>query len=99
MLDQRGTGAGALRCPALQRAAGASDLTVPPPSAIDSCARTIGPARAFYTTADTVADLDQLRRALGARQWTLDGVSYGTFVAERYALAHPGQVKRLVLDS
>ena len=31
MLDQRGTGAGALRCPALQRAMGTSDLTVPPP--------------------------------------------------------------------
>ncbi len=99
MLDQRGTGAAALRCPALQRAAGASDLTVPPPSAIDNCARTVGPARAFYTTADTVADLDQLRQALGVRHWTLDGVSYGTFVAERYALAHPRQVTRLVLDS
>jgi pimeloyl-ACP methyl ester carboxylesterase len=31
--------------------------------------------------------------------WTIDGVSYGTFVAERYALAHPHNVKALVLDS
>ena len=46
-----------------------------------------------------VADLDDLRRALGAEQWTLDGVSYGTFVAERYAIAHPKSVKALVLDS
>jgi pimeloyl-ACP methyl ester carboxylesterase len=29
----------------------------------------------------------------------LDGVSYGTYVAERYALAHPGNVRGLVLDS
>ena len=30
---------------------------------------------------------------------TLDGVSYGTFVAERYALAYPRRTARLVLDS
>jgi len=99
MLDQRGTGAGALRCPALQRASGASDLAVPPLSAVRSCAAAIGPRRRFFTTRDTVADLDALRAALGARRWAVDGVSYGTFVAERYALAHPARVGRLVLDS
>jgi pimeloyl-ACP methyl ester carboxylesterase len=30
---------------------------------------------------------------------TVDGVSYGSYVAERFALAHPGEVSRLVLDS
>jgi pimeloyl-ACP methyl ester carboxylesterase len=99
MLDQRGTGAGALRCPALQRAVGASDLAVPPPSAVDACARTLGDRRRFFTTQDTVGDLDLLRRALGVDRISLDGVSYGTFVAERYALAHPTHVARLVLDS
>ena len=43
--------------------------------------------------------MDLLRQALGARTWTVDGVSYGTFVAERYALAHPKAVRALVLDS
>src|SRR6185295_13711535 len=38
MFDQRGTGAGALDCPALQRQMGASDLTVPAPVAVRSCA-------------------------------------------------------------
>ena len=99
MLDQRGTGRGALRCPALQRAAGASDLAVPPPAAVGDCAAKLGPKRRFFTTADVVADLDMLRAALGADRWTLDGVSYGTFVAEHYALAHPEHVRRLVLDS
>jgi pimeloyl-ACP methyl ester carboxylesterase len=99
MLDQRGTGAGALRCPALQRAVGTSDLTVPPPGSVEACARTLGPQRRFYSTADTVADLEALRVALGADKLTLDGVSYGTFVAERYAIAHPDRVARLVLDS
>jgi pimeloyl-ACP methyl ester carboxylesterase len=99
MFDQRGTGSGALRCPALQRAMGSSDLTVPPAAAVRACAAAIGPRRRFFTTADTVADLELLRAALGAGRLTLDGISYGTYVAERYALAHPDRVARLVLDS
>lgn len=99
MLDQRGTGAGALNCVALQKAAGSSDLVVPPPGAVPACAASIGTARRFYTTAETVADIDSLRVALHASRLTLDGVSYGTFVAERYALAFPRHTARLVLDS
>jgi pimeloyl-ACP methyl ester carboxylesterase len=99
MIDQRGTGAGALRCPALQAAAGSSDLVVPPPGAVPACAAAIGPSRRYFTTAETVADLDELRLAFHTSRLTLDGVSYGTFVAERYALAHPGHVAKLVLDS
>ncbi len=99
MFDQRGTGAGALDCPALQRQMGASDLTVPSPAAVRSCAAAIGPDRRFYATADTVADIEALRAALGVARITLDGVSYGSYVAEQFALAHPGEVSRLVLDS
>ena len=99
MFDQRGTGAGALDCPALQDAAGSSDLTVVPPAAVEDCAGSIGEARRYYSTSETVADIDELRAALGARGLTLDGVSYGTFVAERYALQYPTHVGRLVLDS
>jgi pimeloyl-ACP methyl ester carboxylesterase len=99
MIDQRGTGAGALDCPALQRAVGASDLTVPPAGAIPACARRIGQARRYFTTPETVADLELLRAALGVRRLTLDGVSYGTFTAERYALTYPDRVARMVLDS
>jgi pimeloyl-ACP methyl ester carboxylesterase len=99
MLDQRGTGGGALDCPALQRAMGYSDLAVPPVAAVRGCAARLGQRRRFFATRDTVADLDLLRAALGVRRWTLDGISYGTFVAERYALAHPANVNALVLDS
>ena len=98
-LDQRGTGSSVLRCPALQRSMGSSDLTTPAPGTVEDCAKTLGDPRRFYTTADTVADLELLRDALGADKLTLDGVSYGTYVAERYALAHPDRVERLVLDS
>jgi pimeloyl-ACP methyl ester carboxylesterase len=98
-IDQRGTGGTVLRCPALQRSVGSSDITTPAAGTVEDCARRLGDKRRFYTTADTVADLDMLRDALGADKLTLDGVSYGTYVAERYALAHPDRVERLVLDS
>ncbi len=99
MFDERGTGGGALRCPALQAAAGSSDLVVTRPGVVAACARALGPDRRYFTTAETVADIERLRSALGVPRLTVDGVSYGSYVAERYALAHPQHVARLVLDS
>jgi pimeloyl-ACP methyl ester carboxylesterase len=99
LLDQRGTGGSALRCPGLQRQMGSTDLAIPTKGAVTACARAIGPRRAFFGTAQTVEDLEALRVALGAQRLTIDGVSYGSFVAERYALRHPEHVDRLVLDS
>jgi pimeloyl-ACP methyl ester carboxylesterase len=46
-----------------------------------------------------LADLEDLRIALGVDHWSLDGVSYGTYVAQHYAYAHPDRVSRMVLDS
>ena len=97
--DQRGTGADALDCPALQKEMGASDLSPPTQDAVTSCASKVGDKRQFFTTADTVDDLEALRIALHADKLTLDGISYGTYTAQRYALAHPQRVKALVLDS
>ncbi|HEY2984777.1 MAG TPA: alpha/beta hydrolase [Jatrophihabitantaceae bacterium] len=91
LIDERGTGANALQCPELQKQMGSTDLAVPTPQAVTDCAAAIGPDRRFYGTADTVADLDELRAALGADTITVDGVSYGTYVAERYAITYPEQ--------
>lgn len=100
MIDQRGTGEfGAINCPELQAQVGSSDIAVPTPDAVTQCAGLLGRTASLYSTDQTVADLDQLRQALGVPAMTVDGVSYGTFVAERYALAHPTHVNRLVLDS
>jgi pimeloyl-ACP methyl ester carboxylesterase len=99
MIDQRGTGAGAIDCPRLQAEVGASDITPPTAAAVRHCADLLGGDREHFTTADTVADLEDLRRALGVARWTLDGVSYGSFVATRYGLTHPHRVRRMVLDS
>ena len=99
LIDERGTGANALQCPELQKQMGSTDLAVPTPQAVTDCAAAIGPDRRFYGTADTVADLDELRAALGADTITVDGVSYGTYVAERYAITYPSRVAKVVLDS
>lgn len=53
----------------------------------------------FYTTTDAVADLDQVRAALGADRINLVGVSYGTRVAQQYAKTYPAQTRTVVLDS
>ena len=99
LFSARGTGPGALHCPQLQQALDDLAAPGPPPSAVHACAQSLEDHRRFYTTADTVADLDTLRQALGVATLTLAGVSYGTFVAERYAITHPDRVSRLVLDS
>ena len=93
--DQRGTGrSGLLRCPEMER-----DGRLRSTSAAEKCARRLGARRAFYTTPDTVADMEAIRRAVGARKLTLFGISYGTELALAYARAHPDRVERLILDS
>jgi pimeloyl-ACP methyl ester carboxylesterase len=97
VLDQRGTGeSGLLDCPSVQ---GLRSLDAFLPSALAACADRIGPARAFYSTADSVLDIDQLRQALGVERIALMGISYGTNVALSYARAFPDHVDRLILDS
>jgi pimeloyl-ACP methyl ester carboxylesterase len=97
--DQRGTGTQALNCPRLQKQMGASDLSPPTQQAVTACASTIGDKRAHFTTADTVEDIEALRIALHADKLILDGISYGTYTAQRYALAYPKRVRALILDS
>jgi pimeloyl-ACP methyl ester carboxylesterase len=52
----------------------------------------------FYTTTDAVADLEDARRALGSPKFDLLGVSYGTRVAQQYAMRHPEGLRTLILD-
>ncbi|MGE5168504.1 MAG: alpha/beta fold hydrolase, partial [Deltaproteobacteria bacterium] len=53
----------------------------------------------FYTTIDAVADLEAVRQALGAPPFDLVGVSYGTRMAQQYAMRHADGVRSIVLDS
>ncbi|HVF34230.1 MAG TPA: alpha/beta fold hydrolase, partial [Candidatus Saccharimonadia bacterium] len=51
-----------------------------------------------YTTTDAVADLDDVREAIGAEAIDLVGISYGTRVAQQYARRHPDRTRSVVLD-
>jgi pimeloyl-ACP methyl ester carboxylesterase len=66
---------------------------------VKACGTELGRTRTFYTTDDTVADIDAIRRAGGYEKLVLYGTSSGTKVAERYAQQHPDHVEALVLDS
>jgi len=96
--DNRGTGSsGLIDCPALQRT---TNATVEEEAALArDCAEIIGPQREFYATRDHVEDTDAVRVALDVQKVALFGVSYGTKLALAYALGHPGNVERLLLDS
>lgn len=94
VFDQRGIGKShPLSCHAFEHVEPTSART------ISSCANQLGAARAFYTTADSVADIEAIRQAGGYEKLVLYGTSYGTKVAELYAQAHPTHVEALVLDS
>lgn len=50
-------------------------------------------------TTDSVADMEVIRTALGAEQINYFGFSYGTYLGQVYATAHPDRVDRMILDS
>jgi pimeloyl-ACP methyl ester carboxylesterase len=92
--DQRGTGASSpLRCAAVGRTSGSQR------SIAADCANEIGPQRGFFRTAESVADIEDLRAQAGYDRLVLMGTSYGTKVALAYAARFPERVERLVLDS
>jgi pimeloyl-ACP methyl ester carboxylesterase len=96
VFDQRGIGlSDPLSCHAFER----PDLYRSFSQAIEACGSQLGAARPFYTTADTVADIEAIRQAGGYEKLVLYGTSYGTKVAEEYAQQYPGHVEALVLDS
>lgn len=99
--DERGTGgSGRLACPSLGSiAADAAPGSPAVQGAVAACAARIGRADGDYASADTVADVEAVREALGVDKLTLYGTSYGTKVALDYAAVYPQHVGRLLLDS
>ncbi|MCX7557518.1 alpha/beta fold hydrolase [Xanthomonadaceae bacterium JHOS43] len=100
LLDQRGTGeSNRLACDS-----DTDDMLDDSPEAITRHARDCLEALSthadvrHYTTTDAVADLDAVRRAIGAATINLIGISYGTRVAQQYMKAHPATVRSVVLD-
>ena len=53
----------------------------------------------FYSTSEHIDDLEDVRKAIGAEQINLIGISYGTRVAQQYAGRYPQSTRSVVLDS
>ncbi|WP_245720067.1 alpha/beta hydrolase [Nocardia uniformis] len=64
----------------------------------DRCAQLAGPILEHASTANTARDLELLRRAVGDRQLSYHGISYGTQVGATYANMFPGRVRAMVFD-
>lgn len=105
LLDQRGVGgSNALDCKADDKAAADDDTGFDPAKLRAAAADCLKQVQShadprYYTTTDAVQDLDDVRKALGVPQFDLVGVSYGTRVAQQYAMRHPDAVRSIVLDS
>ncbi|MDQ3935716.1 MAG: alpha/beta hydrolase, partial [Actinomycetota bacterium] len=96
VFDQRGTGmSGAIDCTDVDRVRDIREAD----AQIRACAQKLGPTAPFYTTQDTVADIEAVRADLGYEKISLFGVSYGTKVQLAYGAAFPQRVDRMVLDS
>lgn len=103
LVDQRGSGRSSpLRCEAYaEESLGKARLETDPLPRARACAAELAAAgvdASRYTTAAFVADLEDVRAALGAPRWNLWGGSYGTRVALEYLRRHPDRVRTLTLD-
>ena len=99
LVDQRGTGRShPLRCPMPEQAIAQGDTAAAQASLRACLAGLEADPRHFHTEA-ALADFEDLRRALGYRQFSLWGGSYGTRTALMYARRYPGSVRGMVLDS
>lgn len=54
---------------------------------------------AHMTTQDLARDMDRMREALGQRQISYYGFSYGTYLGQVYSTLFPSHVRRLIMDS
>ena len=96
LVDQRGTGgSAALACPELEGTG--SDY---PDEAVRACRTQLvatGADLARYTTAESLADLEAVRAALGHERVDLFGMSYGTRLALAWIDAEPAAIRSAVL--
>ncbi len=64
----------------------------------DACAHRGNPILDHMATADVARDLDRMRAAVGDKQLTYYGVSYGSYLGDTYANMFPGRVRAVTID-
>jgi pimeloyl-ACP methyl ester carboxylesterase len=102
LVDQRGTGAShPLKCPAAAEGTLAATEHADSPAArrsAEQCLATLDGDPRQYTTTAAVTDLESVRRAIGAPEVNLVGISYGTRVALEYLRRFPQRTRTVILD-
>ena len=94
LVDQRGTGgSGAIDCRELQD--GIGDYT----RAVAACSEQLGDAANAYGSAAAADDLAAILGALGVPKVVVYGDSYGTYLAQVFAIRHPNLTEAVVLDA
>ncbi len=71
-------------------------------AAMENCFAAAKAARvdlSAYNTIENARDVEALRRALGAEQWNVWGISYGSILGQAYLKQDPGGIRAVVLDA
>jgi pimeloyl-ACP methyl ester carboxylesterase len=63
-----------------------------------ACAKRFGSLLPHLRTTDAARDIDAVRAALGQKQISYYGFSYGTYLGATYGTLFPSHVRRMVLD-
>ena len=84
--------------PTVEDAADRTALIDGAKSLAESCQRHAGDVLAHVGTRDVARDLDAVRAAMGERQLSYYGASYGTAIGQVYADLFPTRVRAMVLD-
>lgn len=112
LFDQRGVGESqpALDCPQfktailqwMERDVRREQLRSLITASLTGCKRDLeasGADLSGYNSAESAADLNDLRQALGIEEWNLYGISYGTRLALTMMRDYPQGIRSVILDS
>jgi pimeloyl-ACP methyl ester carboxylesterase len=94
-IEQRGTGASAMTCPAFPDMSDPAALR----SAVESCVDNLNGDPRFYTTSLFVDDVEAVLVDLRYTQANLVGISYGTTAEQVFLARHPERVRTMTLLS
>jgi pimeloyl-ACP methyl ester carboxylesterase len=106
LYDQRGTGrSNRLRCGSMQSMDDADLDTIDKAArqqliieASKACVAELKVDLRYYNTSVAITDIDAIRKAINAEQINIYGISYGSRVAQQYAMNYPKQTRSLILD-
>ena len=100
LVDQRGTGqSNPLKCnfdESLQeKLLGDPELIYPE---LEKCVDNLDADTRYYTTTESIKDLEAVRKAMKIEKWNLIGISYGTRKALTYMKMFPDSIRSVILD-